>query len=322
MLLYMITYQCVFLCTKYKFNNYTFLFLSFFLWYIGESINNVLCIKLSVLCFFTFTFISSIFIVRSYSDILFKWMPSRNASLTINEIKNDYILIKLLLLMLIAINFIIIIFVNIQILSLVILSIFKYYNIVLDNDFFKFSFFLGKNKFNINLKGVFGFGDNNPKNPKNPDINFFSDSNSNKRNQRKNINKDISKKALEMKEKLLKVQKASVENTQSLRLKASLNNICTQTKQQNMKREWNSSIIIEERQELTYLNQLDRIQEEYKAYDNQDRKFRSIINNIKKEREQFYPNEAQSLFKEYLDILKVLKKNLKSMESEMKKKSS
>nr|QWS06145.1 hypothetical protein [Clonostachys compactiuscula] len=317
LLLHIITCKFVLILPSDKFNSSPiFLFWSFFLWYLGQSNNNDLLVRLSVLCFFIFTFLSLIYMIKLYSDILFK-------SVALQTNRDDYIIIKTLLLILITLNLIFLGLITIQIIVILIISVFKYFLNFYSS--FKFSLFTGKSKLNINLKGI--FSENNPKNPKNSNTNFFSDSNFKLRNKKKKINKDISKKALEMKEKLLKVQKTNIENA-TLQTKSSWNNNIniqsTLPSGKTMKRKWDSSIIIEEKQNFTFEDQLNRIQEEYKAYDNQDRKFRSIINNIKKEREEFYPNDAQFLFQDYLDILKSLKQNLKSMETQalkMKKRS-
>jgi hypothetical protein len=77
--------------------------------------------------------------------------------------------------------------------------------------------------------------------------------------------------------------------------------------------------VIEEKPKLTKSQQLDRIIDEYKAYDTQEKKFKNTIKNIKKNKENFYPEESTDLFKDYIKIIKDLKTNLKSMQKNIKK---
>lgn len=87
----------------------------------------------------------------------------------------------------------------------------------------------------------------------------------------------------------------------------------------NSSRKWEKTITIEERLQLSISQQLDRIKYEYKAYDNQEKKFQDTINDINNNKEKFYPKESKALFKEYIKLIKDLKINLKSMETNLKK---
>lgn len=149
--------------------------------------------------------------------------------------------------------------------------------------------------------------DMSPKNPKNSDISFNIPNSKNKK-----IHKDIKKKATELQQKVLNNQKIKLENNNyqfDYIEKLSL----------SQKRNLNYNINIEQRMNLSYNDQLKKIQEEYKAYINQDKKFKKTLEDINKGRENFYPNESKLLFKEYLDLLRELKVNLKDMEKNMKK---
>jgi molecular chaperone GrpE (heat shock protein) len=64
---------------------------------------------------------------------------------------------------------------------------------------------------------------------------------------------------------------------------------------------------------------LDNIKYEYECYDIQTKKFSDIINNIEHNKENFYPPESKYLFKDYLKVIDNLKKDLKTMEDNIKK---
>jgi len=97
------------------------------------------------------------------------------------------------------------------------------------------------------------------------------------------------------------------------------NNLTIENKQiSSLDRNWDKTISIEERPQISISQQLDRITYEYKAYEDQEKKFQNTINNINSNKENFYPKESTSLFKEYIEIIKGLKVNLKSMERELR----
>jgi hypothetical protein len=64
------------------------------------------------------------------------------------------------------------------------------------------------------------------------------------------------------------------------------------------------------------------VKSEFKAYDKQENKFKKIVVDINKEKENFFPNESRFLFNEYVSVIKILKKNLKSVEKVLSKKKS
>ena len=145
-----------------------------------------------------------------------------------------------------------------------------------------------------------------PKSPKTPEnASFFSGL----RNKKK-IHKDIAKKAKEMKDKLMDLQRKKLEDNSDL---TNDNNIAGL---QN--REWNNTIILENRPTLSLKEQLDKLNSEFKAYKNQNKKFRKIIKDIEKGKEEFFPSESKSLFKEYIEVIDQLNVNLRKMKKNLK----
>lgn len=120
---------------------------------------------------------------------------------------------------------------------------------------------------------------------------------------------------MELKNKILNFQEKKSSVAQNIPLDY------IENKKQNSisKINWKETIIIEKRPEITIEEQLNRIEYEYKCYDIQDEKFRNIIKNIDNNKENFYPQESKALFKEYLDIIDVLKTEMKSVETNLKK---
>lgn len=156
-----------------------------------------------------------------------------------------------------------------------------------------------KDKFN-NIKSYFS---KNPRDPKNPDILILS-------NEDKKKNK---KKAMELKEILLQKQK---ENLNFNFNRKNLNNTF------NSKRDWKETINIEEVPDFSIDNQLKNLNKEYILYDKQVNKFKRIVKNIDKGKENFYPNESKTLFNQYIHMIELLKTNLKSLEKNLKKNKS
>lgn len=84
-------------------------------------------------------------------------------------------------------------------------------------------------------------------------------------------------------------------------------------------KEGEKKIKMEERPAFSISDQLENIKKEYQAYDNQEKKFQGIIDNINKKEEKFFPDESKSLYKDYVEVVRVLKKNLEDVEKELKK---
>lgn len=116
-----------------------------------------------------------------------------------------------------------------------------------------------------------------------------------------------------MKQKLLKLQNDQL-NTKNINIDP-----CSSDSTNSKTRVWEHKIIIEKRQDLSLQDQLDKVQSELEAYNKQKEKFQQSINNIKKGKENFYPDEAKNLWKDYIEVIKNLNFNLKSMKKNLKK---
>jgi hypothetical protein len=87
-----------------------------------------------------------------------------------------------------------------------------------------------------------------------------------------------------------------------------------------LKRSWEETTDTGKLPNFSKKEQLKNVQKEFKAYDNQSIKFKKIVVDINKGKEKFFPNESESLFNEYIDVIEILKKNLNSIKEELKKK--
>ena len=117
------------------------------------------------------------------------------------------------------------------------------------------------------------------------------------------------KRASFLKEKILDAQKINKD----------LPNTTLKQESFSKRRNWKKSINIEDNPKFTAREQLNNVKSEFKAYDNQENKFKKIVVDINKEKETFFPNESKLLFKEYVGVIKILKKNLKSVEKVLSK---
>lgn len=137
---------------------------------------------------------------------------------------------------------------------------------------------------------------NNGNKPNKPKETLFIDLNNKKENR---------KKASFLKEKIFDAQKRNLNKTfPSTTLKQ---------KSFSEKRNIKKSINIGNKPKFSIDEQIKNIEHEFEAYDNQENKFKKIVVDINKEKEKFFPNESQSLFNEYVSVIKILKKNLKSV---------
>lgn len=143
---------------------------------------------------------------------------------------------------------------------------------------------------------------NNGNKPNTPKETFFFNINNKKENK---------KKASFLKEKIFDAQKRNLS-------KGSPSNTFKQ-ESFSKKRNITKSINIEDRPKFTITEQIKNVESEFKAYDSQEKKFKKIIVDINKEKEKFFPNESQSLFNEYVSVIKILKKNLKSIKKTLSK---
>lgn len=251
-------------------------------------------INCSILFFFLFLFLYDINIIYYYLAFLFfsvgvliklvrfsvKWI---NLKKFLDP--NIYLVIKYLLFGLIFINLIIVIVLLQKIFFLIKVYAFNILNTLKDL------------KLNIDYKLRKG-----NKSPKKPEfsVNFFSDSKKKKK-----------KEAFSLKERVLEVQKnktiVDYSNT-------------TTTRKFSIKetRNWTNRIEMPKRSEFTVESQIQNINYEYEAYNNQEKKFKKIVIDIDNNKENFFPKESKSLFKEYVEVVKILKKNLKDIKKDLK----
>lgn len=119
--------------------------------------------------------------------------------------------------------------------------------------------------------------------------------------------KDKDKRALELKEKLLKIlTKNTRDNTSDAALKPEKISF-------SQRRNWKETINIGERPDISNSDLIKNIKKEFNHYDINEKKFKEIVVNIGKGKEGFYPNDSISGFNESINIIKKLKSNLKSM---------
>jgi hypothetical protein len=143
---------------------------------------------------------------------------------------------------------------------------------------------------------------NNGNKPNKPKETIFFDLNNKKENK---------KRASSLKEKIFDAQKRNLDKGSP----------STTFKQESFseKRNITKSINIGNKPEFSISEQIKNVESEFKAYDNQEKKFKKIVVDINKEKEKFFPDESQSLFNEYVSVIKILKKNLKSVEKTLSK---
>ncbi len=120
---------------------------------------------------------------------------------------------------------------------------------------------------------------------------------------------ELKKRALDLKEKVLNINREHCNNN--------LNIDYNQSSFSN-KRNWKETLDFNTSQP-SVLTWLEDAQREYKAYDNQVRKFKKILVDISKNKEKFFPEESKGLFKEYVEIVSILRDNVKSIIKNAKK---
>ena len=143
---------------------------------------------------------------------------------------------------------------------------------------------------------------NNGNKPNKPKETFFIDLKNKKENK---------KRASFLKEKIFDAQKKNWNQSSP----------STIFKQESFseKRNIKKSINLGDKPKFSTVEQIKNVQHEFKAYEIQENKFKKIVVDINKEKENFFPNESQSLFNEYVSVIKILKKNLKSVEKALSK---
>ncbi len=118
----------------------------------------------------------------------------------------------------------------------------------------------------------------------------------------------------EERKKLFKIQKRNMEEGIQ-----NFKDVYSPKEPLHEKRGWIKTIDIEQRQELSFVEQVNKIKNEFEKYENEGKKFEEIISNINNNKEGFYPKESKILFKNYLKLIKSLKINLQSMKTNLEK---
>jgi hypothetical protein len=228
------------------------------------------------------------------TGVFIKLIKITNYWVNNNELKKDFpvfhSIIKYTLFVLLIINSLILIIIG-QKLLILILTYLK--NLFINMDI--------KNKLkDLKLSLDYKWVKNKGNKPK--DGNFIFDLQNKKKNK---------KRASFLKEKLLDTQKRNLNKDFTFKQESF-----------SKRRNWDKSINIEDNPKFTIREQLDNVKSEFKAYDKQENKFKKIVVDINKEKENFFPNESRFLFNEYVSVIKILKKNLKSVEKVLSKKKS
>lgn len=102
---------------------------------------------------------------------------------------------------------------------------------------------------------------------------------------------ELKKRAKELKNKVLENQTSSLVPNDFKELSFCKN------------RNWDATVPIDKTTEFTVADQIKHINEELDEYKSKIEKFKQIVINIDKGKENFYPNEARSLLNNYIDIL-------------------
>lgn len=286
---------------KYKFNG--FLNKMYLILKINKGTIKIEPSIFITLLYYVYVFTISQNIVEVYlssflllTGVLFKLIKITNYWINNNQLKEDFpifhSIIKYILFALLIIVSLILIIIGQKLLMMVITYLKKLF---LNMDI--------KNKLkDLKLSLEYKWVKNNNNKPNKPEGTFFFDLNNKKENK---------KKASYLKEKIFDAQKKNLN-------KDFTSTTCKQ-ESFSQKRNWTKSINIEDNPKLTISEQINNVKSEFKAYDNQEKKFKKIVVDINKEKEEFFPNESQSLFNEYVSVVKVLKKNLKLVEKTLSK---
>jgi hypothetical protein len=272
-------------------NVFVFIYFSFSSFVLSNILNSILFFILSKFLFSIVTFIWLVKLTLYYVD--------NSKSKNLND--RIQIIIRFCLLGLILINIFISIFICIELLINIFEILLNYFfpNLVYIRDWKKNfqSFSLKKDFFKKWRKS--------PKNPKNSNIDFVEP------NRKKDNKENLERKALELKNKLLEFQKSSDYLTDT-----KLNAIPNKNNLKNEK--WNEDIVIKKEDPISKDEILKVIDKGYIKYDEQTDKFTNIIKNIDNNEEKFYPPQSKKLFKEYVELVDILKNNFKTMENNIK----
>jgi hypothetical protein len=127
-----------------------------------------------------------------------------------------------------------------------------------------------------------------PKSPKDPENNllFFQ-----QKKDEKSKKLELKKRAEDLKNKVLDNQTSSLVQKDFKELSFCRN------------RNWEGTVAIYKTPELSIADQIKHINEELDEYKSKIEKFKQVVINIDKGKENFYPNESRSLLNNYIDII-------------------
>jgi hypothetical protein len=146
-----------------------------------------------------------------------------------------------------------------------------------------------------------------PKSPKDPKNKFFFFQ---QKKDEKSKKLELKKRAEDLKNQVLKNQTSSLVHKDFKELSFCQN------------RNWEGTVAIDKTPELSIADQIKHINEELDEYKSKIEKFKQVVINIDKGKENFYPDESRSLLNNYIDIIEnKLIPNLKRQKSFFTKKT-
>lgn len=167
-----------------------------------------------------------------------------------------------------------------------------------------------------------------PKNPKNPENKSFwliKDKKKDKKSRTLRSKKlELKKRAEDLKNKVLDNQRGPAPAPNSLVQARSQRSgdvaINIQELSLRNNRNWKGRLAIDKTTEFSIPDQINYIHEELEEYERKIAKFKKVVINIDKGKENFYPEDSRSLFNNYIDIIEnKLLPNLKSQRTFLKK---
>jgi hypothetical protein len=125
-----------------------------------------------------------------------------------------------------------------------------------------------------------------PKSPKDPKNKFFF------------FQKDEKSKKLELKKRAEDLKNKVLENQTSSLVQKDFKELsfCKN-------RNWEGTVAIDKTHEFSIADQIKHINEELDEYKSKIERFKQVVINIDKGKENFYPNESRSLLNNYIDII-------------------
>jgi len=217
-----------------------------------------------------------------------------------------HFLVKYFLIFLLIVNAYILIIVGEKLWFLIINYIKKF--------FFKSHIFTKLKDMKLSLEYKLRKSPKNPKNPNSKDLLLI-----NKKKDEKSKKLELKKRAEDLKNKVLNNQRNSVFNECRYNSEDVKTNIKELSFSKN--RNWDGRLAIDKTPEFSKTDQINFINEELYEYEKKIEKFKKIVINIDKGKENFYPNESRSLLNNYIDVIENrLLPDLKSQKTSLNKK--